>query len=83
MPEYDWLQVKTSASEMGMSINEYFNQLARDSIKMKFLGIKVPIKKKFKAKKKRIYSALSDFAATTYKRKPMGLSEEDEIIYGI
>ena len=83
IPESDWLQVKTAASDSGMSINEYFKYLAKESIKIKFLGIKESAKKRTKVSKKDFYSAMLDFANTPYKRKPMGASGDDKIIYGI
>ena len=83
MPESDWLQVKATASEMGMSINEYLNRLSMDFTKMKFFGYKESIRRKIQVRKKNIYKELIEFAKTPYKSKPMNLSADDKIIYGI
>lgn len=70
--EADWLQVKTKAAELGMSVNEYINYLIRDlSTK---LELAVPEKDSFLLK-------LSEISKK-FKPKPMGLSEIDKIIYG-
>lgn len=67
-----WLQIKSQASEMGMSVNEYVNYLITDlSIKRELINDfdKVPIWQLSELHKK-------------IKSTPMGLSDEDEIIYG-
>ena len=67
-----WLQVKSQASEMGMSVNEYINYLITDlSIKRELIDDfdKAPIWQLPEIHKK-------------IKSKPMGLSEDDEVIYG-
>ncbi|MBI4036552.1 hypothetical protein HY386_01565 [Candidatus Daviesbacteria bacterium] len=69
--EIDWLQVKTTAAELGMSANEYINYLIRDlSTKLELtFPEKVPTLKLSEISKK-------------VKPKPMGeLSEIDKIIY--
>lgn len=71
--EAKWLQIKSQASEMGMSVNEYINYLITDlSIKRELIDDfdKAPIWQ------------LPDIHKRV-KSSPMGLSEEDEIIYGI
>lgn len=83
MPEEDWLQVKAAASDLGMSINEYLNQIAFDFVKMKFFGYKEPVKRKNNIKKSKSFKELIEFAKTPYKNKPMGWSSDDEAIYGI
>lgn len=68
-----WLQIRSQASEMGMSINEYINYLITDlSMKRELIDDfdKAPIWQLPELHKK-------------VKLAPMGLSEEDEIIYGI
>lgn len=70
--EQDWLQVKVMAAELGMSVNEYINYLITDlSIKRELIDDfdKAPIWQLSELHKK-------------VKLAPMGLSEEDEIIYG-
>jgi len=67
-----WVQIKSQASEMGMSVNEYVNYLITDlSIKRELINDfdKAPIWQLPEIHKKVKYA-------------PMGLSEEDEIIYG-
>ena len=70
--EEKWLQIKSQASEMGMSVNEYINYLITDlSMKRELISDfdKAPIWHLPEIHKK-------------IKSKPMGLSEDDEIIYG-
>lgn len=70
--EEKWLQIKSQASEMGMSVNEYINYLITDlSTKRELITDfdKAPIWQLPEIHKK-------------IKSKPMGLSEDDEIIYG-
>ena len=72
--EADWLQIKTTAAELGMSVNEYIIRLIRDlSIKRELATDEssAPIWHLSQLHKK-------------IQSKPLGkLSEEDEIIYGI
>ncbi len=68
-----WLQIRSQASEMGMSVNEYINYLITDlSIKRELIDDfdKAPIWQLPEIHKK-------------VKLAPMGLSKEDEIIYDI
>lgn len=69
----DWLQVKTAAAELGMSVNQYVNFLIRDlTQKRQLLGLEKPEK------------SLKNLAKlASVKNKPVGdLSKEDKIIYG-
>lgn len=71
--ENDWLQVKTVAAELGMSVNEYINYLVRD------LSTKLELTAPEEG------SALLKLSEISkkFKPKPMGeLSEIDKIIYG-
>lgn len=68
-----WLQIKSQASEMGMSVNEYVNYLITDlSMKRELIDDfdKAPV-----WQLPELYRRV--------KSVPMGLSQEDEIIYGI
>ena len=78
-PYEDWMIVKSMASDMNMSINEYIQYTCRaDSIK-KITGVK-----KIKSKP-RGYAAMDEFLefAKTHKGKPMGASEDDKAIYDL
>lgn len=70
--KHDWLQLKVSAAEQGMSVNEYVNFMIQDYAK----------KKQFpkKTNKKRSFYDLSKIAKI--KDTPMGISKDDEVIYG-
>lgn len=73
-----YIQLKLRAAELGMSVNAYLNWLVqRDVSKAQF-----PQPKKAK-KKKDIYGALWELAHKRHKYKPMSVSEDDKIIYGI
>jgi len=67
----DWLQLKVLAAEEGMSVNEYVNFMLQDYAK----------KKEFprKANRRSFYDLLE---IAKIKDKPMGLSKDDEVIYG-
>lgn len=71
----DWLQVKTVAAELGMSVNEYINYLIRDlSAKLELTPPKNP-------KKGATLLRLSEISKK-FKPEPMGeLSEDDKVIY--
>lgn len=73
--ENDWLQVKTVAAELGMSVNEYINYLIRDlSTKLELTPPKNP-------KKGTALLRLSEISKK-FKPEPMGeLSEDDKVIY--
>lgn len=74
MEEPDWLQIKAMAGELGMSVNKYINYLiAKVTAKEEMGIIKDP-------KKASIWEELPKIALRS-KGKPMGLSEDDEIIY--
>lgn len=76
MEEPDWLQVKAMAGELGMSVNKFINYLIRKVTTRQQLGI---IDDDYK--NARIWEELPKIALKS-KGKPMGLSEDDEIIYG-
>lgn len=77
MPLENWLEVKAAAGAANMSVNEYFNYLANMNVVRKTVGLgDIPNK----SKKRVTIWDLSKLARK--KNTPMGLSEEDEIIYG-
>lgn len=84
IPKNVWLQAKSFASELGMSMNQYLNWiLHKDMTRAHFEKDEGAKKAKRKTKsKKSIYDALSELAETKFTHKPMGASEEDKIIYG-
>ncbi len=77
-PEDEWLQVKAAAQSVGMSMNEYFRYLSRETART------ITGTKKTKPKKNP-YQALEELInlASRIKTKPMAASSEDKIIYGI
>ncbi len=76
IPESDYLRIKARAQDLGMSLNGYFNYLITKLAPRNSVAIKSAPQTSF-------YQALRKLANKPYKRKPMGASEEDKIIYGI
>ncbi|MEK7154650.1 MAG: hypothetical protein AAB697_00815 [Patescibacteria group bacterium] len=74
IPETDYLRVKERALDLEMSVNEYLNYLVKEVAPKNVMFMRV-------RKKKSMYQALMNLAKASYKRKPMGASEEDKIIY--
>lgn len=78
--ENDWLQIKTMAAEMGMSVNEYVNYLIKDlSLKREFFTDKKNAKRKVKK-----LAPIWKLGEITKKVKssPLGeLSSDDKLIY--
>jgi hypothetical protein len=82
MPTPDYLQVKMMAGELGMSVNEYiYSTLVGASTKRMMHDTK----KSKQTKMQSFYDAMLALANKPLKanQKPMGLSEDDEIIYGV
>lgn len=75
MEENDYLQAKQMAAELGMSLNEYFNYICKDSVKKALFGESVNNKKR----KKSFFEAMEKIARMP--NKPMGMREEDKAIY--
>ena len=75
--ETDWLQIKATAGEQGMSINEYINYIIKEMSAKSELALD---KENLDEKKKYSIWNLADLAKIP--SKPMGMSEEDKIIYG-
>ncbi len=72
--ETDWLQIKSEAGELGMSVNEYINFLLRDLSIRRILNPK---------KEDALFWKLGNLSKKI-KPKPMGeLSNDDKIIYGL
>ena len=78
MPETDWLQIKAAAADLGMSINQYLNFVVEKCALARSLA-KKPQEIKLK------HDVVWDLPilARNIKNKPMGLSKEDQEIYGI
>lgn len=75
LPKQEWLQVKTTAAELGMSINEYVNFIIRDySQARELVGIA------FEQKTHSIWDLPSLAGGNTQDAFP--LSADDEEIYG-
>lgn len=78
MTENTWLQVRTTAAGLGMSVNEYLNTLIWEVSGKKQLGIK-PEKKRVNEKKFWEMYKLMD----VIEYKPMEASKKDKTIYDI
>lgn len=76
-PEDEWIQLKSAAYSMGISVNEYIRFLFHTESIKSMTGVKTS---KFK---KSGYEAMGAFINRQRKGKPMGASEDDKIIYGI
>lgn len=81
MPEENWIKVKTSAANLGISANEYIITLIDDSMRRQFFAYTE--KPSTSRKKTRFYEPLWRIIEKPSKRKPMGASKEDKIIYDI
>ncbi len=79
MPQSEYLQIKSIAGELGMSVNEYMSFCAKDMTKRRMMMRKDMPKRKIR--KETIFEAFERIAKMP--NKPMGLSEEDEAIYSI
>jgi len=79
LPEDEWLQLKTAAASMGMSINEYIRYLFQMDAIRSVTGVR---KTKTKVKGYAALEELIDFASKT-RGKPMRASEDDKVIYDI
>ncbi|MDO8569981.1 MAG: hypothetical protein Q7R97_00150 [Candidatus Daviesbacteria bacterium] len=77
----DWLQIKAIAAEQGISFNEYINLIAQEAMSKAFLD--KPKKNQIGKNRRNIYETLMSLSKKNYKNKPMGLSEDDQIIYGL
>ncbi|PIS18147.1 hypothetical protein COT54_00895 [Candidatus Collierbacteria bacterium CG09_land_8_20_14_0_10_46_12] len=78
-PYQDWMMLKSLASDMDMSTNEYIQYACKiDSVK-KITGLKKIL---VKPKNHDPFKELLAFAKT-HKGTPMGANEDDKIIYGI
>lgn len=78
IPESDWIQVKSAASDMGISVNRYINYAIE-----RFTVVR-ELSREFNHKNTK-QSSIWDLPEISkkIKMKPMGLSKEDEEIYGI
>lgn len=79
---HDWMQVKSMAAEAGMSVNEYINRVLTAAETREMLGEVKPQHNRRKIKSRDdFFQQMIDIAKIP--NKPMGVSAEDEIIYGI
>lgn len=75
-PQDEWIMLKTAASLHEMSTNEYMRYLTQADAIRSATGIKtVKVKKGG-------YEAMDKFLERKIVGKPMGMSDEDEAIYG-
>ena len=79
IPKDEWINLKSAASSHDMSVNEYIRYMSR------VMNIKTITAAKKVKPSKDPYQALKDLVdfASTVKREPMGINEDDKIIYGI
>lgn len=77
--ENDWLQVKTVAAELGMSVNEYINYLIQNTVSKAQFGYP----KRTRIQRKSIYDLLPALLKNKHKKESFELSEDDKIIYGV
>lgn len=79
--ENDWIQVKTLASELGLSVNEYISNLLQNTVSKAQFGFP----KKLKTEKKSFYDLLSSMEKSSKdsKTEKLELSDDDKIIYGV
>lgn len=70
-------QNRLLAVEEGLSFNQYVNEALEEKIVEKRFG-----KRKPGTKKRDFYEAMEELINDPHPNEPMGLSAEDEIIYG-
>jgi len=82
MPQEDYLQVKAMAAELGISVNQYIHSVVVGSATQRMMR---DTKRTRRVKHQSFYEAMLALALSVSKtkKKPLGLSEEDEVIYGI
>lgn len=73
----EWLQLKTMAGELGMSVNEYIIQL------VKTVSTKIELALDKNESNQESLSVWNLPNLSKIKDKPMGLSKEDKLIYGL
>jgi len=77
VPADDMMQYKMMAEEMGMSFNEYVNRIMKEVTQTKMIVGDLIV---LKNKRKMSFMDIVDIKIK--KDKPMGLSDDDMIIYG-
>jgi len=80
--EHDWNQIRAVAAEMGISANEYVKRVLKEAAARQQLGVEMKKNATGKRKRNNFLLELSKIAEKV-PNQPMGLSEEDEIIYGV
>ena len=78
--EQDWLQLKSTAAEEGMSVNEYLNLITQNAVSKARFGYP---KQSGTKKKRRIYDLLTTLSGKKYHKKTFEVSEDDKLIYGL
>lgn len=76
-PQDEWAMLKAAASMHEMSINEYMRYLTQADAIRSATGIKIV------KVKKGGYDGMDRFLNRKIVGKPMGMSDEDEAIYGL
>ena len=82
VPEEDWSTFKDLVASEKLSANEGLNLIIQSFNLQTMLGVKEP-KIRLGKKRKTVFQALKELSKKPYKRKPMGASKEDKIIYDI
>lgn len=72
IPDYRYRKHKALAAEKDLSFNEYVNRMLEEKM----------LEKQFPAKKKDFYEVMEKLMNDPHPNEPMGLSAEDEVIYG-
>lgn len=75
--ENDWFQVKAKAAEAGLSVNEYITRV------IKTTSTKIELALDYREFKEEKYSIWNLPKLAKIQDEPMGISEEDKIIYGL
>ena len=70
-------QNRLLAVEEGKSFNQYVNEVLEEKLVEKRFG-----KRKSGTKKRDFYDAMEELIGDPHPNEPMGLSAEDEVIYG-
>lgn len=80
IPKPDWLEMRALAAEAQMSLNEYINYIIEMAGKARQFGVSLKIIPTKPRRRDPIWDLPN--AVKKLKIEPMGLSADDEIIYG-
>lgn len=81
--ENNWIQVKTIAVELGMSVNEYVNHLLQNTVSKAQFGYPKKTKTKNRKSFYDLLSSMGKVSSKDYKTGGHELSNDDKIIYGV